>query len=264
VRGKILLLFAAGLVGGPSLSQNKAAMDEAVPRITVSLPDNIPAEAVWLRSALYGRAGGRISRGERLTSEPNARHHEIAAVVGGTPAQEAKVVIFVPGCQFGVYDVDIERSDLAREFRCEPLPSKTVHGFLDPKKIPSNTYYAEKKLDITGYFTADWICDFFLQPRRSASNTEAGSCLNSGISLGTVGQLDPAEGGTFTITIPDFTRDPVFDKFGKNRIGVIQLALTEKNIPHTLATIKAGDATESGLDVRVEYRDPVVFTPVRH
>lgn len=252
-------------MGSSTVSQSTAGMAEAVPRITVSFPDNIPAQAVWLRSALYGRAGGRISRGETLKVEPNARHYEIAAVVGGTPAQEAKVVIFVPGCQFGVYDVDIDGSDLAEEFRCEPLPSKTVHGWLDPKKIPSNRYFAEKKLDITGYFTADWVCDFFLHPRRGTSIPEGGSCLSSGISLGTVGQLDPAEGGTFTITIPDFTRDPVFDKFGTDRkIGVIQLSLTEKNIPHTLAAIKAADAAESGLNVKVEYRDPVVFTPVRN
>ena len=64
-------------------------------------------------------------------------------------------------------------------------------------------------------------------PLRSAGQNielrvEAGSCLGSAIPLGTVGQLDPARKGIFEMTIPDFTRDPVFGKFARQeKFGVI-------------------------------------------
>lgn len=232
-------------------------MAVTAPRITIKLPDNVPADAVWVRYALYGREGGRISRGDTL--EPTASHFEIFAVVGAAPAQEARVVLYAPGCQFAVFDINID-GDVVGQFRCEALPTKTVHGYLDPKKIPSNTFSADKKLDIDGYFTADWVCGLFLQPRRGA-NIGGGSCLGSGMRLGTIGQIDPAEGGKFNITIPDFTRDPVFHKTGG--FGVIQLSLNERKLGRPLATIKAADSPELGLNVQIEYPDPVVFTRIR-
>jgi hypothetical protein len=141
---------------------------------------------------------------------------------------------------------------------------RTIHGFLSPNEIPTNTYLAEKKLDVTGYLDGDWVCRFLLQQRHGATIIEAGSCLSSGIPLGTVGQIDPAQDGAFEITFPDFTRDPVFDKFVRGgKFGVIQLALKEKKIGRTLATITATDAPEFGLNVQAEYRDPVIFAAVR-
>ena len=54
-----------------------------------------------------------------------------------------------------------------------------------------------------------------------------------------------------------------FDRFGRNgRFGVIELALKDKKIGRVLATIKAEDGPESGLNVRGDYRDPLIFTRV--
>jgi len=105
---------------------------------------------------------------------------------------------------------------------------------------------------------------FFFNSDKAQPFIEAGSCLSSAIPLGTLGQIDPAQNGAFEITFPDFTRDPVFDKFVSGvKFGVIQLALQEKKIGRTLATITANDALEFGLNVQAEYRDPVIFAAVR-
>jgi hypothetical protein len=226
------------------------------PRVTINLPDNVPANAVWIRYALYGKNGGRIERGDTLKLAPAVRHFDVVASLG----EEARIVVYAPGCRFAVYDVTIE-ADVVEQFRCEPLPTKTVHGFINPKEIPSNAFSAGKRLDVTGYFTADWVCDLFLQPRRG-DNIGGGSCLGSGMRLGTIGQLDPVDGGKFDITMPDFTRDPVFEKFPKH-FGVIQLSLKEKHIDRTMVAIKAADTPESGLNIQSLYRDPVVFTRIR-
>ena len=44
----------------------------------------------------------------------------------------------------------------------------TVHGFLDPKEIPSNTALADKKLDVAAYLDGLWVCSFFPQPPRTS------------------------------------------------------------------------------------------------
>lgn len=232
------------------------------PRITIYLPGDIPPQVVWMRYAMYGLEGsGRISQGAILAADPNYRHY-ISAMFDGAPARYAKIVIYAPGCQFAAYDLDLESgSDIAEQFRCDSLPSRTVHGFLDPDKIPSNTFLAEKKLDIAAYQDGGWICRFFLESRREESTIQGGSCLGSEVPLGLVGEIDPARGGSFEVTIPDFTRDPVFDKFGEHgKFGVIGLFLREKKLERVLAVIKPNDGPERGLNIQDEYRKPLTFT----
>jgi hypothetical protein len=248
----------------PNCGFAQGARDAAVtPQIIIDLPDDVPPETVWVRYALYGPdgSGGRISQGERLKAEPNFRHY-ISAVFGGAPARYAKIVIYASGCKLAAYDLDLESgSDITEQFRCDSLPTRTVRGFIRPDKIPSNTYLAEKKLEIAAYEDGDWVCRFFFQPRPEATIIQGGSCLGSEIPLGTVGEIDPARSGNFEITIPDFTRDPVFDKFGEHgKFGVIDLALREKKIGRVLVTIKPEDGPERGLNVQDEYREPLTFT----
>ena len=251
----IIAVCTAGFAQSPSTTA-------IAPRITIYLPGDIPPQVVWMRYAMYGPEGsGRISQGETLRAESNYRPY-ISAVFDGAPGRHAKIVIYAPGCQFAAYDLDLERgSDITEQFRCDPLPTRTVHGFLAPDKIPSNTYFAEKKLDIAAYEDGSWICRFFLQLRREVTTILVGSCLGSEVPLGLVGEIDPARGGNFEVTIPDFTRDPVFDKFGEHgKFGVIDLSLREKKIGRVLATIKPNDGPERGLNVQDEYREPLTFT----
>jgi hypothetical protein len=259
-----LLLMAAA--SGGSFPQNVPPSHTAAPRIVINLPVNIAPEAVWVRYTLYGPKGsGRISGGSTLKLEPKSRHYDIVAVFDGAPAWYAKVVMYAPGCQFATYDLDLSSgSDITEQFQCESLSTKTVHGFLPPNDIPTNTYFAEKKLDVVGYLDGNWVCRFFLQQRHGETIIEAGSCLGSVIPLGTIGQIDPAQGGVFEMTLPDFTCDPVFGRFGSSgKFGVIQLALKEKKTGRGLATITANDAPEFGLTVQGEYPEPVMFRPVR-
>jgi hypothetical protein len=120
-------------------------------------------------------SAGRISQGKRLKTEPNFRW-----------------------CQFAAYDLDLESgSEITQQFRCDSLPTGTVHGFIRPDKVPSNTYLAEKSLDIAAYEDGDWVCRFFFQPQPESTIIQGGSRLGSEIPLGRVGEIDPARGGNF-------------------------------------------------------------------
>ena len=257
----MLLVICAARTCGFAQEADRGAV---APRIIIKLPDDIPSEVVWVRYELGpAGGGGRGSKGETLKAE--SFPYYISAQFEGAPARHAKVVIYAPGCQFATYDLDLDGgSDITEQFQCAPLINKTVHGFLRPDQIPTNTYLAEKKLDIAGYLDGNWVCDLFLQ-RRKSTIIEGGSCLGSDIPLGTVGQLDPSRRGDFEMTIPDFTRDPVFKNFARHgKFGVIELALKEKKIGRTLATIKADNNPELGLSVQDEYPDLVAFTTVHH
>ncbi len=252
-------MIAIVVANACAFPQDAGTPAPAVLRILIELPANIPSDAVWIRYVLKGPG----SSGAIVKREPNLRQYVIDARIGVKPAQYAKIVVYAPGCQFKVYTIDlVAASDVSEHFRCDSLPSKTVHGFLPPAQIPTSIIIpAEKKLEISGELEPDWVCDFFLQPM-------GGSCLGAGISLGRVGDLDPAKGGAFEITIPDFTRDPRFNSTSDvpwlGNFGEIILVLRDKKIGRIVGGIKPENAgPESGLTIENEYPNPVNFTTLR-
>jgi hypothetical protein len=263
VRKRTFLPLLLALVPAFGFTQQTAA--PTGPKIVIELPRNIEPEKVWIRYILSGPdAGGRISGGETLKVEPNYRH-SIPALYESVPARHARIVLYAAGCQFETYDLDLNGdSDITRTFHCDPLPTKKVYGFLNLKEFPTPLDPAEKKLDIEGHLDGAWICEYFFQPRPDQTGS-GGSCLGSTVPLGLLGELDPGDKGIFEVTIPDFTRDPVFDRFARGgKFGVIELPLKEKKLGRGLATIKAEDSPELGLNVQAEYPDPVIFTRVHH
>ena len=237
-----------------------------MPRIIVRLPDNIESDGVWIRYSLSGpgSSGKTISRGIKIKQKANRRQYVIDAVIG----EHAEIVIYAPGCQFKTFTLDVGATDISEQFECVPLPTKTVHGLLPTSQIPLSLVAAEKKLNIVGELEGNWVCDFLLQERRGSTLIIAGSCLGSSIPLGTVGELDPSKGGAFEIVIPDFARDPVFLGTGEaprsGSFDVMHLGLYDKTIGRGLGAIKAeGAGSTLGLDVQVEYSDPVMFKRVR-
>jgi hypothetical protein len=265
MRARIICLsIIVAVANACAFPQNVLAA--AAPRILIELPESIPSDAVWIRYLL----SGPTTRSATVKRESKVRRYVIEAMVGGTRAQYAKIVVYAPGCQFKAYTIALKAgSDVAQQFECALLPSKTVHGFLPPSQIPSPLLPAEKKLEISAELEPDWVCGFFLQQRRGAAITMAGSCLSSGIPLGRVGDLDPANGGAFEITIPDFTRDPLFKRSGPvptgfGNFGVIELGLRDERLGRNLGALKSENAgTRLGLNIQSEYSNPVRFRTVQ-
>lgn len=233
------------------------------PRITVTLPDSVAADGVWIRYSLWGRgeSGGTIKH------DSNQRQYVIDAMVGGKPAENAKIVIYVPGCEFKTLVLAVGATDIAENFECVPLPKKVVHGLLPSSEIPASMVPAEKRLVVTGELETAWICGFLLERRHGPDIIIAGSCLGSPVPLGTVGELDPSKGGDFEIAVPDFARDPAFRDAGEGQtIGnasLIYLALRDKTVGRVMETLKVKDRAALGLEVEADYPDPVLFTRVR-
>lgn len=227
------------------------------PRLVIKLPDNIAPDAVWIRYLVDREISGRKS--PRL--QVNSREFVILRVRNseGKP-ENVKVVMYSPGCEFKTFDLDlVGDADVEKQFQCDPLPTKTLRGFIPPGEPPHAIFWrVEKRLDIAGELEGDWICDFFLQTKQGGF---AGSCLTSPLSLGMIGIVDPDEQGKFEITIPDFTRDPIFTQW-KNDFGIIEMGLRDKKVEMWLGAIKPKDSTSTrpGLAVQADYPDPIIFT----
>jgi hypothetical protein len=176
--------------------------------------------------------------------------------------ENVKIVLYSPGCEFKVFDLNlVGDSDVEKRFQCDPLPVKKLHAFIPVIEIPRTLYSAvDKRVDVVGELEAQWICSFFLQPR-------GGSCLGSGVPLGTLGTISPADGGKFEITIPDFSRDPEFKSSSQRQgdINVIEMLLRDLRVGVALGAIQPKDSTSPirGLKVQAEYPDPLVFTKLR-
>ena len=265
-RGIIGPLIALVLANVCAVAQDTGTPAAAPPRILIDLPDSIRSDSVWIRYSLTGPG----SNSAIVKREANLRRYIIDAIIGVKPAQQAKIVVYAPGCQFKAYAIDLDGvSDVSERFQCDSLPSKTLHAFLPPAQIPSNKFPAEKNLVVSGEFEPDWVCDFFLQQRRlGGAIVTGGSCLGAGIPLGVVGDFDISNGGAFEITIPDFARDPLFK--GTQSVprfvnfGEILLGVRDKKIDLGGWGIKPENAgPESGLIVQGEYPNTVRFTTIR-
>jgi hypothetical protein len=194
------LLIVVVIVRPSGFAQHAGAPTAKPPRILIEIPDNIPSDSLWIRYALRGQGGN----GGLVKQIPSLRSYAIEAMVGAKPAQHARVVVYAAGCQFKAYALDLNgTSDVSEHFKCDPLPTRTLHGFLPPSEIPPKNFPSENEFAVAGSLSPDWVCDFFLQG-------VGGSCLGSSIPLGLVGDLDLSNNGAFEITIPDFAQDPLF------------------------------------------------------
>lgn len=264
MRAKLLFLFFAVFGTGALLSAQQPTSRSISPRIFIHLPASISSDSVWIKYLVIGLHGGY---GDQLRSKSHVQQYVIYTSIPGGPAQYARIVAYAPGCQFQIYTpVLYNASDISISFRCIPLTARTLHGYLLPGQIPKPVYSpAPKKLDIVAELEDDWVCGFFLRPQANTGGISAGSCLSAGIPLGTVGEIDPGKQGYFEISIPDFTRDPVFNGTPQvlkaARFGVIELGLRDTQFHRQWGAIRPIDlGPERGLPVRENYPDPVKFT----
>jgi len=81
-----------------------------------------------------------------------------------------------------------------------------------------------------------------------------------------LGTLDPADGGVFQITVPDFNRDPAFKRLkeGSTELGKIDIVLKDK-VGETVGVIRPKDASlgQRGLNIQADYPNEITFTRAR-
>lgn len=78
-----------------------------------------------------------------------------------------------------------------------------------------------------------------------------------------MGKLDPADNGNFELTVPDFTRDPMFNA-NSSDFGFLILSLEDERVGSEIAVIAPTESHNDlhGLEIEADYPDPVVFTAI--
>lgn len=252
------ILFAVIAATGSSLSQESSGRTKSVPRATFTWPDDATPQIVIYEVAAWN-SNGSCGGGSSGSYSGQGKQVVVGALCGTGSVQHANLAIYASGCQSKRFYLDLTGSVVSERLQCDPLPNKTLRGFIPPDQIPRvplDQGPVLRQLEIFADLETGWMRDFLYGP--SEHNEE-------NISLKTVGVIDPARNGDFEITVPDFSRDPSFASYaasGRN-YGLIKLRLYDANSGMNLGTIVPLDGLEPGLKVQPEYADTVVFKVVR-
>lgn len=157
------------------------------PRLRLFLPQNIPAEGVEIRYALYGAFG---AYGGFIKPDAHSLSVEIPLVFEGRSADQIRAFAWAPGCRVGKFDLKVEGLDLQESYSCEPSPSVVLNG-----QIRRFELLPKVGTEINVVYLVGWACEFF----------EFLDCMVPQFSVGTTA-IGPA--GTFQLELPDFAIDP--------------------------------------------------------
>jgi hypothetical protein len=181
-------LLAVLLIAVPahfSRTQPKQIPDNS-PTVSISLPTDIPSEAVQIRYFMVGSFGGY---GGFIEPRANQKDYEFDASTQGKPANSIKILVYATGCKIQTFDLDLTRVLNAKErFVCELLSQIRIDG-----EIPSDLLHHENA-ELNVSYMAFWASRFF-------------GIADGAVTEFQVAKTMPDPDGSFRVDIPDFSAD---------------------------------------------------------
>jgi hypothetical protein len=235
-------LFRAGLLPAIILLPmavclaQQPADDQNIFTISVAAPTS--AKDVQVRYYFTGEFGGF---GASIAAPTDDNKIVIKTGVAGKSAKSFKLIAFAPGCQFVTISVDdLASSSRQGQFECTRL--NTVQFFGNA----NISAFSDKALQVQVLYSCDWAGAFF--------------GMIGTVSPFALGKADIATDGSFTISLPDFSADPLWDSRSSNATLMFVAADSRNGQP--LATLKVASnsaAKGGGLKVASSY-PPVEFS----
>jgi len=197
---------------GPSQATQKEA-DQDV--FTISVVGPTQAKDVQVRYLFTGEFGNL--RASVASSTDDNKIVIKTAFLQGKPAKTLKLIAYAPGCQFVTIRVDdLSASNRQGEFRCTPLNPVQFYGKTDISG------FAEKALQVSVLYNCEWAGDFF--------------GLHGGFSPFSVGKAKIDFDGSFTISLPDFSSDPLWDSLSNK--ATLMFVVGDSTTGHPLAALR--------------------------
>jgi hypothetical protein len=229
-------LSALVLISLATCMAQQPADDQSIFTISVAAPTS--AKDVQVRYYFTGEFGGF---GASIAAPTEDNKIVIKTGVAGKSAKTFKLIAYAPGCQFVTISVDdLTSSSRQGQFECTKL--NTVE-FFGKANISA---FADKALQVQVLYSCDWAGAFF--------------GMTGTVSPFALGKADIATDGSFTITLPDFSADPLWDSRSSNATLMFVAADSRNGQP--LAPLKVASdsaAKGAGLKVAPSYA-PVQFT----
>ena len=208
----------------------------------VSLPECADTENLQIHYRLLGPFGGYAGF---VRAKAGVREYEIDTSYEGKPARSLKAVIYCPGYQVETLDYP----SLARlrsrsaELRLKPLATVPLSGKVS---LPAWVRADEVRVDVS--LLASWECWFL----------NLADCLMTGYK---VASAEVAEGGGFSVALPDIAHDPLAGSY--ERPGHFMFTLSERKSGKHLFRLRpgGGSGTSDGLPIADRYQDGQAFVP---
>jgi len=169
--------------------------------------------------------------GNFVRTEKGRSTYDIVTAVDGKPADNVKIIAYLPGCEIATLEISAQDADLSRSPSCEPLGRIWLHGQISPVSILKEQQPAEVVVD----YLALWDHKFF-------------GIMDGMVTTIRVATIVPDENGQFEAAVPDFGKQ---SNLGE---GEFQFTLLHTN-GNIIASLKpvGEDGGSLGLKVRLSY-----------
>src|SRR6185369_6396551 len=117
------------------------------PVITLDLPQGIPSDKVQVQYFMAGPFGGY---GNFIRPTANLSRYMIPAAVDGKPASGIKIFVYMPGCEFVIFDLVVQ-GDSEKSVVCDPLGTVPLHGKIVPASAAKG-----KEAEVSVVYLAEW------------------------------------------------------------------------------------------------------------
>jgi hypothetical protein len=231
------LIFAVwiGLFAGMSavVSAQQDAHQQS-PVVELHLPPYLASEAVQIDYFLIGPFGGY---GLFVTKEKGRVSYDIPASVDGKPAETAKIIAYLPGCEIVKLEITMQGASQERALPCNALGQVPLHGRIVPVSL-AQTSGTEVEIS----YEADWSHGFF-------------GIADGMVTTFQIATVIPDDDGHFEVELPDFFKQTDLGK------GSFQFMLRKKVSGNIIAILKLENTPRFGLEIRSTYAPFVSFSP---
>ena len=202
------------------------------PKVLLSLPSEIASEAVQIDYFLTGSFGGY---GGVLRAEKKKASFDIEPFVDGRPADNIKIIAYLPGCEIASLDLTFSGAPIEQWLDCQHLGSVSFRGQLSPALM-----IRAQSQEIEVNYLAMWSHRFF-------------GITDGPVTTIRLGTVRPERDGKFEIALPDFYRQSIL------RDGAIQFILRDTKTGNIIAFLQSAETTPNSPDsISVQPTYPIV------
>jgi hypothetical protein len=202
------------------------------PKVSLAIPSGIASETVQIHYFLAGPFGGY---GGFVRAEKKKASYHIEPFVDGRPAENIKIIAYLPGCEIASLDLTFSGLPIERWLDCYPLGSVPFSG----QFLSATTTRAQSR-EIEVNYLAMWSHAFF-------------GIADGPVTTIRLGTVRPDRDGKFEIALPNFYKQSSL------RDGAIQFILREAKTGNIISFLKPAETAPNSPDwLNVEASYPIV------
>lgn len=216
---------------------------EDFPSVSISLPPNIPSEAVQISYFLVGPFGGYGGYAEQRADLPS---YEIPAIVEGKAATEIRMIVYASGCEIQTFVIPLAKGSRVRqEFPCQRVATVRLSGQIVPNEL-----VRDNNAELVVTYMAFWAHGFY-------------DITDGFVTRFRLATVSPDANGMFQVDLPYFSADAA-DSYSQRRSSFWLMLRDSKTWNHIASNLEPAvpelRLEERGLRIRSHYPDGLKFT----